>query len=40
MEPTGPREAQPDDRLREIRVDPDCGAPKVARLHPGYTLTD
>jgi len=30
-QPTGPREARPDDRLREMRDFPD-----VACAHPGY----
>ncbi len=38
MEPTGRREAPPDDKLRAIR---ECGvrsAPDFASLHPGYGL--
>ena len=38
MEPTGRREAPPDDRLRAIRGTNDTPAPGFASLHPGYGL--
>ena len=39
MEPTGRREAPPDDRLRAIRErDGASKVPDFAALHPGYEL--
>ena len=35
IEPTGPREARPDDKLREMREQPSS---RVTSLHPGYAV--
>ncbi len=40
MEPTGPREARPDDKLRAMRGTSRRGTnPDFAALHPGYKKT-